>query len=92
MKTSTFRLRFINIGIKTREVTPVSVNEMAAPFKPKIGTKKNSEIRYCIAAVTSSNPDSLAFPIPISTDESVCPNIRRNVPMMRICNGIYDRH
>ena len=74
----------MKIGIKIREVTPVSVRDIAAPFSPKTGTKMKMEMMYCVAAVASSVPDSLAFPIPISMDESVRPNMRRKVPMIRI--------
>ena len=71
-------------GIKNREVTPVSVREIAAPSKPKDGTRKKRETIYCTAAPTINIPDNLGFPMPINMDERVYPNIRRKVPMMRI--------
>ena len=83
-KTSTFRWRLIKMGIRIRDVTPVRVNEIAAPSRPKRGTRIKSDTRYCTAAVASKVPDSLAFPIPINKEERVRPNMRRNVPTMRI--------
>ena len=71
-------------GIKIRDVTPVSVNEIAAPSSPKRGTRIKIETRYCVAAAASSIPDRLAFPIPINMEDRVRPNIRRNVPMIKI--------
>ena len=78
----------MKIGIKIREVTPVNVRENAAPSKPYKGTRIKSETRYCIAATANSEPDNFGFPIPISMEERVRPNIRRKVPIISIRRGI----
>ena len=79
-----FRLYLMKNGIKIRDVTPVSVREIAAPSKPKDGTSIKREKIYCTAAPTINIPDNLGFPMPTNIEERVYPNIRRNVPIMRI--------
>ena len=74
----------MRIGIRPKVVTPVRVKDIAAPLKPSIGTRIKRETRYWIAEPAIKIPDILGFPIPIKIEESVCPNIRRNVPNMRI--------
>ena len=82
--TLVFRWYLIKIGIDTRDVTPVNVKEIAAPARPKNGTRTKSEIMYCNAEPAINIPANLGFAIPISTEERVYPNIRRNVPTIRI--------
>ena len=82
--TSTVNCFLIEIGIKIRDVIPVNVSEIAAPFNPKIGTKMKRHTIYCIAAAAIKNPDNLGFPIPIKTEVRVYPNISRKVPIIRI--------
>lgn len=81
---SIFRWFLMKIGIKIRDVMPVSVREIAAPSNPKSGTRIKRVKVYCAAAPTINVPDNLGFPTPINMEERVCPNMRRNVPMMRI--------
>ena len=79
-----FRLYLMKNGMKNIDVTPVSVREIAAPSKPRAGTSIKREKIYCTAAPTINIPDTLGFPMPINMEERVYPNIRRNVPIMRI--------
>jgi hypothetical protein len=79
-----FRLYLMKNGIKKRDVTPVSVREIAAPSKPRDGTRIKREKIYCTAAPTINIPDNFGFPMPINMEERVYPNIRRDVPIMRI--------
>ena len=39
-------------------------------------------VLYCMAEIAIKVPDSLGFPIPMSIEERVYPNIRRNVPLI----------
>jgi hypothetical protein len=81
---SALKLCLIKIGIKTSVVIPVSDRETAAPLRPRIGTRIKREKTYWVAAITINIPEILGFPIPINMEERVYPNIRRNVPMIRI--------
>ena len=82
--TSTLKAFLMKKEMRIRDVTPASVREIAEPLNPRTGVRMKREIIYCTAAPAINILGNLGFPIPIIIEERVYPNMRRNVPTMRI--------